>query len=145
MGEHRLRMTDTQLIFLIDRLQDLEEGYLEMIPAYRRWRQQHKNDLATGAGSEYARATDAYYETNRKHQGTKDMIERLSAILQGGKPRVKSAVDMVMRWSHEDRLRLDAEVEAREAEEAKAQEAEKVNKPKPDATFKLEIDGEAKE
>jgi hypothetical protein len=67
------------LTFLIHRLEELQEGYEEMIPYYRNWRKQHKDDIIR---TEYERATTAVTETCRKSIGTKDLIRRLSAIVK---------------------------------------------------------------
>lgn len=140
MPEHRLRMTDVEITFILDRLKELQEGYDEMVPEYRRWRKQHRNDLVREAGSEYSRATDAYYQTNRKSLANRDMIRRLECILAGGRPRTTNIGTISMMWVHDDKVKLDAEVEAREASKIQNPPA----KPESKVAFKLQIDGEAK-
>jgi hypothetical protein len=100
MVEHRLRLSDGQLNFIIQCLRELDEGYDELLIAYRDLRKKHKDDIVR---TEYDKASKAFTETARKSIAVKDTIRRLDSVVKGGRPRVKDMANLAMAMVAEKR------------------------------------------
>jgi hypothetical protein len=82
-----LRLTDDELSFLVQCLQELTESQQELLSIYGSLKKQHANDLIR---TEFDKANKAYSETARKAVATSDMTRRLQSTLCGGRPRGKN-------------------------------------------------------
>ena len=86
MAEHRLRLTDDELSFLIQCLHESSESQQQLIEFYGLMKKNHAKDLDR---TEFNKASSAYSETVRKAVATSDMLRRLESTLNGGRPRGK--------------------------------------------------------
>lgn len=84
MTEHRLRLTDDEVSFLVQSLQELSESQQQLLDIYGQMKKNHANDLVR---TEFNKANTAHSETARKAIAAKDMLRRLESILHGGRPR----------------------------------------------------------
>jgi len=91
VNEHRVRLTDDQLKFLLHCLKELAGSYDERRQLYKQWKKAHEKDFDR---TEFRRANTAFSETKQEQTAVDDMIRRFEAILSGGRPRSRSLANL---------------------------------------------------
>ena len=86
MVEHRLRLNDEQLTFLMLRLAELEDNDDQQLRDYYRLKERAKRECNR---AEFRAASDSYWAIKKKIQATKDMVRCFNSIVEGGRPRTR--------------------------------------------------------
>lgn len=92
--EHRIRLTNDELSFLIGCLQELADSQKQLIHIYAQMKKAHAEDIVR---TEFDKANEAHSETSRKLVACTDMVRRLRATRSGGHPRSQVLAQIAMR------------------------------------------------
>ena len=86
MADHRLRLNDEQLTFLLLRLSELESTDEQQLTSYYRLKEKAKRECNK---AEFSKSSNSYWAIKKKIQATKDMVRCFNSIVEGGRPRTR--------------------------------------------------------